>query len=160
MTAGLEVGVVQVVDRPVREEAQVVGDAGHHAAAVAAQQRSVVHRLEVREVFEALLDEVGDAVQDRAAPGGTERCPGWEGIPRRSDREIDLGGTAAGDLTEERAVDRRVIRERRCGTHALATDEVAGVDAHPGHLDRGGVDRHAWSRRSAVSGARPKSFGC
>ena len=128
-------GWCEFVDGPVGEEPQVVRDARHDAAAVAAQQRAVVHGLEVRELLEALLDEVGDAVQDRAAAIWAERGPSGERGSGGRNREVDLACSPAGDITEQGAVDRRMVGEGLLRRDALAADEVPWIHGDTGYFE-------------------------
>ena len=135
VAADLAVLVVQLLG-PVGEVAEVHAHAGHHAAAVGAQQRAVVAGLDAGEVLGAGVDAVGDAPQDRGPLGHGQRRPGREGRARRAYGEIDLVLAARGDLTQLGLVDGRDVGERRGGRDPLPVDPVPGVDLDTLDLDR------------------------
>ena len=93
----------------VGEEAEVPRDARHDRVQVRAQERAVVARLDRRELGDALLDELGDPVQDLGAVGRRGPPPRVERAPGRRDGSVDLGRAAAGDLGDDLLVDRRDV---------------------------------------------------
>ena len=137
MAARLELGVLEVVDGVLGEEANVHGHARHDAAPVGAQEGAVVASLELRELLKPLLHEVGDAAEDLPAALRPEGGPAGEGVAGGGNGGIDLGGTAAGDLAQEGAINRRKVGEGPGRIHALAADPVTWIDADAGDLEHG-----------------------
>ena len=135
VAARLEVRVTEVVDQPVGEEAEVVCDPGHDSAKMAAQQCAVVHGLDVGQLRDILVDQLGDAVHHGRALQRWHRSPHGESGLCRGDREVDLALPAPGDVAEEAAVDWRVVAEGGLGGDARSPDVVPRVDTHPGHID-------------------------
>ena len=77
----LQAAAVQLGE-PVGEEAEVLRDPRHHAAAVGAEQRAVVAGLHLRQVLDPPLDAVGDRVQDGGPVRRRGRAPS-RGTPPR-----------------------------------------------------------------------------
>ena len=133
VAACLEVWVLEVVHRVVREVADVHDDAGHDAAPVRAQQRAVVVGLELGELLDVRLDVVGDPVQDRAALGGAQCRPCGERRLGRGDGRVCLGATTAAHMRDDGSVDRRDALEGARRGHPMPADPVPGVDFDTGH---------------------------
>ena len=131
--------MAEVILRVVGEEAEVHGDARHHAAAVAADERAVVASLDPGQVLDPGLDAIGDPTEDLRALLHRQRRPPREGRLSCCDGGVDLCGPAEADLGQRLLIDRGDGREGRDGTlrsgggqsHAAAADPVASVDSHP-----------------------------
>jgi len=85
-----------------------------------------VDAFQYRDIVGAILDRVGDAVQQLLAHGRGHRAPGFEGFRRHRRGAVDVLGSAAGNACQHRAVNRRfglkaLARDRR---HDLAVDHV------------------------------------
>jgi len=117
---------------------------------VRAQQRAVVAGLDRRELGDALLDELGDPVQDLGAVRRRGPAPGVERAPGRRYGSVGLGGAAARDLGDDLLVDRRDVLEGLRRADPLAADPVLGRDLDA--LDLGGSARGG-------SSPRGRSFG-
>ena len=112
----------------VGEETEVPSDAGHDRVPVRAQERAVVTRLDRRELGDALLDELGDAVQDLGPVGRGGPPPRVERVPSRRHGPVGLGQAAPSDLGDDLLVDRRDVAEGFGRPHPLAADPVLGRD--------------------------------
>ena len=128
----LQAAAVQFAE-PAGEEAEVLRDPRHHAAAVGAQQRSVVAGLHLRQVLDPPLDAVGDRVQDGGPAGWRGRRPAWNASRGACTACRDLGLAAPGDLGERLPVDGGEVGERARRRHPAPADPVPGVDGHAGH---------------------------
>jgi hypothetical protein len=117
---------------------------------VRAQERAVVARLDRRELGDALLDELGDPVQDLGPVGRRGPPPGVERVPGRRDGSVGLRRGAPGDLGDDLLVDRRDVDEGLRRADPLAADPVLGRDLDA--LDLGGSAR-------GRSSPRGRSFG-
>jgi len=117
---------------------------------VRAQERAVVAGLDRRELGDALLDELGDPVQDLGAVGRRGPSPGVERAPAGRYGQVDLGLPAARDLGDDLLVDRRDVLEGLRRADPLAPDPVLGRDLDA--LDLGGSARGG-------SSPRGRSFG-
>ena len=109
----------------VGKEAEILRGAdrglGHEAMRLAG-----VDAFQYGDIVGAILDRVGDAVQQLLAHGSGHRAPGFEGFTRNRGGAVDVLGSAAGNVCQHRAVDRRfrfkaLTRDRR---HDLAVDHV------------------------------------
>jgi hypothetical protein len=152
----LQAAAVQFAE-PAGEETEVLRDPRHHTAAMGAQQRTVVARLHPREFLGALVDAVGDRVQDGGAVGRCRCRPAAERLTGRPHRGSDLGFAAPGDLRDRLLVDGGQVGEAGRRPHPVPADPVPGVDLHPGHAGPGHLmARLAWPRLPAgVSCGRP-----
>ncbi len=117
-----------VGQREVRVGAEVARAAVDHARAQRAQEHRHVAALDGRELLDVLVDQVGQAVQERRAAGRAQRRPGGEGGVRRGDRPLRLLLAAARDLGDHLLVDRRDVLEALAAGDALAADEVVRRD--------------------------------
>ena len=129
----LQAAAVQLTE-PVGEEAEVVRDPRHHAAAVGAQQRSVVAGLHLRQILDPPLDAVGDRVQDGGPVRWRGPRPAIERLARRPHRGRHLGLAAPGDLRQRLPVDGGQVGERARRRHPAPADPVPRVDGHAGHV--------------------------
>ncbi len=95
----------------VGEEAEVFGGAdrglGHEAMRLPG-----VDAFQHRDIVGAILDGVGDAMQQFFAHGGGHVAPGLEGLRGRSRGAVDILRVAARDRSQHCAVDRRFRLER------------------------------------------------
>ena len=138
---------LRVLTGEVGVGAEVAGSATDHAGLERALEHRHVPALDLGDVVDVLIDQVGQAVQIRGTPLGAERGPGGEGADGGADRGIGGGGIAATHLGQQRAVDRRPVFER-CGTaDAGAIDVVLRRDGVTVDLD---AIAHASPRRSVI----------
>jgi hypothetical protein len=107
-------------------------------------------RLDRRELGDALLEELGDPVQDLCPIGRGRPPPRVERAPSRRDGSVGLRTTAARDLGDTPLVDRRDVDEGLGRADPLAADPVLGRDLDA--LDLGGSARGG-------SSPRGRSFG-
>ena len=127
----------------VGEEAEILGGAdrglGHEAMGLAG-----VDAFQHGDIVGAVLDGIGDAMQQFLAHRGRHVAPGLEGQRCGGRGAVDVLGIAARDGRQHRAIDRRLrleglARDRR---HDLAVDQMADA-----------VGSSAWlqQRRGAVA---------
>jgi hypothetical protein len=128
----LQPAAVQFAE-PVGEEAEVLRDPRHHAAAMRAEQRAVVAGFHLRKVLDPPLDAVGDRMEDGGPVRRRGLRPAGERLARRPHRGRDLGLAAPGDLGQRLLVDGGEVGERTGRSHPAPTDPVPGVDRHAGH---------------------------
>ena len=85
-----------------------------------------VERLQERQLLAMLADELGEAQQDFLFPGrvGVAPDPALERAPRGTNRAVDIGRAAIGDIGEDLAVDRRDLGEGR----AIRRRDISAVD--------------------------------
>ena len=144
----LEVCGVEMLDEPVGEEAEVVGDSRHDPAQVTSQKAAVIEGFHVGKRVDIVLRKVGDAVQDRSAHRRRGRRPAGTGSVCGLNGQLHLGEDAARDLPERRAIDRRAVGEGGIGCPARAADVVARIDSDARDFDsaRHRAERHRAER--------------
>jgi hypothetical protein len=94
------------------------------------QQRPVVGRLDDRQLFEPLLDPLGNGMQDTGAFGARGRRPSGKRLTSSANSGIGLDRPAASDLTEALPVDGRDVGKGLTGGggDTSTADPVPGVD--------------------------------
>ena len=122
------VGPAGVVAEAVDHQRQV-------AVAALADRLAVVERLELGQLVDVLLDQVGELVHQPAAVAGVHLAPGAgvERLARGLDGQVDVGGVPLGDLGDD-LLGGRVDRRERLAAGAVAP---LAVDQHLG-LKRAG----------------------
>ena len=118
------VGPAGVVAEAVDHQRQV-------GVAALADRLAVVERLQLGQLVDVLLDQVGELVHQAAAVAGVHLAPG-AGVERLAgglDRQVDIGGIPLGDLGDD-FLGRRVDRLERLAADAvapLAVDQQLGL---------------------------------
>ena len=108
----------------------VISEHAEHAQFVApgaADRRAHVQRIELRELLEVFLDEIGELEQQRLALERLDLAPrSFEGAARGGDRAVDVLGIALGDRGQQ-----------------LAGGRIVGLEALAGgRIDPFAVDQH------------------
>ena len=139
--AGLAVGMVEPLEE-VGEEPEVVGDPGHHAAPVRAEQGAVVAGLDDGQVVGAGVDAVGDRVQDRGALGRRQWRPRpgkrfgrpprrRRPRPRRRRRSRAIGCSSMGEMSVNVSAEATRSPPIQCRVSTVTPSTVAPISWVP-----------------------------
>ena len=136
-----------VLARKVGVGSEVAGTAADYAGLERTLEHRHVPALNLGDVVDVCVDQLGESVEIRRASLRTERRPGRKGANSSTNRSVRCSGVAATDVCEQRAVDRRPVLEGGGATDPGAIDVVLGRDGVPMNLD---ASAHSPLRRSAI----------